>query len=59
VNGALAAIPKVVLVSVVVGILGGCASDPRYRQGLEWVTSAEAEKQRLEQAGFPQYSGDD
>jgi hypothetical protein len=37
--------------------LAGCASDPRYRQGIGWVTAQEAEKKRLDDAGFPQYTG--
>jgi uncharacterized lipoprotein len=37
--------------------LAGCASDPRYQQGVEWVVWQEAEKKRLDDAGFPQYSG--
>lgn len=37
--------------------LAGCAADPRYAQGLEWVQWQEAEKKRLDDAGFPQYTG--
>jgi hypothetical protein len=37
--------------------LAGCASDPRYSQGLQWVQENAAEKQRLEASGFPQYTG--
>jgi hypothetical protein len=37
--------------------LAGCASDPRYAQGVDWVVSQEAEKKRLDDAGFPQYTG--
>jgi hypothetical protein len=36
--------------------LAGCASDPRYKQGLEWVQWNEQEKKRLNAQGFPQYS---
>jgi hypothetical protein len=36
--------------------LSGCASDPRYKQGLEWVVWNEQEKRRLDAAGFPQYN---
>jgi len=43
-----------VLASVLAG-LSGCASDPRYKEGLDWVLSNEAEKKRLDDAGFPQY----
>jgi len=37
--------------------LSGCANDWRYKLGPEWVQSAEAERQRLDRAGFTQYSG--
>jgi uncharacterized lipoprotein len=43
--------------ALVLIVLAGCASDPRYSQGVEWVVSQEAEKKRLDDAGFPQYSG--
>jgi len=45
-----------VLAATVAG-LSGCASDPRYQQGLDWVLWIEAEKKRLDDAGFPQYTG--
>jgi len=35
----------------------GCANDPRYAQGKAWIASTEAEKKRLDDSGFPQYSG--
>jgi uncharacterized lipoprotein len=38
-------------------VLAGCASDPRYRQGVDRVVSQEAEKKRLNDAGFLQYTG--
>jgi hypothetical protein len=41
---------------IVAGVLGGCAADPRYKQGLNWVVSNEEEKARLHAQGFPQYS---
>jgi hypothetical protein len=44
-----------VLASVLAG-LSGCASDPRFKEGLDWVLWNEAEKKRLEDAGFPQYN---
>ena len=47
---------KAILAAVALGVLAGCASDPRYSQGLEWVQSNEAEKKRLQAAGFPQYN---
>jgi hypothetical protein len=37
-------------------VLGGCASDPRSQQTLDWVLWNEAEKKRLDDAGFPQYN---
>jgi len=64
----------VILALVAVG-LAGCAADPRYKQGLEWVQwnemekarldaagsrstiFTEAEKRRLNRAGFPHYAG--
>jgi hypothetical protein len=36
--------------------LAGCASDPRYKEGLNWVLWQEQERQRLQAQGFPQYS---
>ena len=35
----------------------GCATDRGYSQGVEWVVSADADKKRLNDAGFPQYVG--
>lgn len=49
---------KVILAVVALGALAGCASDPRYKQGVEWVVWQEAERQRLQAAGFPQYNHD-
>ena len=40
--------------AVLFSILAGCASDPRYEQGLEWVLSNERENVRLQSQGFPQ-----
>lgn len=36
--------------------LGGCASDPRYKEGPAWIQWQEAERARLEGQGFPQFS---
>ena len=49
---------KIFLAIVALGVLGGCASDPRYSQGIEWVQWQEAERHRLQAAGFPQYNHD-
>ncbi len=42
---------------LLVTVLTGCASDSRSGQAVDWVVSQEAEKKRLDDAGFPQYSG--
>ena len=44
--------------AVVAATLAGCASDPRYKEGVAWVQSNEAEKKRLQAQGFPQYNLD-
>ena len=44
------------VLGVMLSGLAGCASDPRYQQGLEWVLSNEAAKKHLDDAGFPQYT---
>jgi hypothetical protein len=49
----------VMLTVLATGLLGsaGCASDPRRNQEvLDWVMWNEAEKKRLNDAGFPQYN---
>jgi hypothetical protein len=48
-------VPRILLAVVVLGSVG-CASDPRYKQGLEWVVSQQQERERLQAQGFPQYS---
>jgi hypothetical protein len=48
-------VPRILLAVIVLGS-AGCAADPRYNKGLEWVVSQEQERQRLEKQGFPQYS---
>jgi hypothetical protein len=50
--------PKVLLAILALGALAGCASDPRYSQGIAWVQWNEAEKARLQAQGFPQYNHD-
>jgi hypothetical protein len=39
-------------------VLAGCASDPRYNEGVSWVVWQEQERQRLQAQGFPQYNHD-
>ena len=47
---------KLLILTLLTAGLAGCASDPRYKQGLEWVQWNEQEKKRLNDAGFPQYN---
>jgi len=47
---------KLVILALLAVGLAGCAADPRYKQGLEWVQWNEQEKKRLNDAGFPQYN---
>ena len=49
---------RLLLIGLALAVLAGCASDPRYKQGLNWVVENEAEKRRLNAAGFPQYNHD-
>jgi uncharacterized lipoprotein len=49
---------KVLLAITALGVLAGCASDPRYKQGVEWIQWNEQEKKRLQAQGFPQYNHD-
>jgi hypothetical protein len=44
------------LLIVAVG-LAGCAAGGAQSQGVKWHLENEAEKKRLNDAGFPQYSG--
>jgi len=50
------ALSKIVILTLVTAGLAGCAADPRYKQGIEWVQWNEMEKARLDAAGFPQYN---
>lgn len=43
--------------ALALALMAGCTSDPRYKQGLEWVEWNEGQKKRLEAEGFPQYTG--
>ncbi len=47
---------RTLLIGVLLAIVSGCASDPRYRMGVTWVEEQEAERRRLQAQGFPQYS---
>jgi hypothetical protein len=37
--------------------LAGCATGGAQSQGVKWFLENEAEKKRLDDAGFPQYTG--
>jgi hypothetical protein len=52
----MSTLSRFVILTVIAAGLAGCAADPRYRQGLEWVQWNEMEKARLDAAGFPQYN---
>jgi hypothetical protein len=45
----------VIAATIAIATLAGCASDPRYNQGVDWGASNEREKARLQAQGFPQY----
>jgi uncharacterized lipoprotein len=49
---------RIVIALLALGVLAGCASSPRYKEGVGWVQWNEAEKKRLQAAGFPQYNLD-
>jgi hypothetical protein len=49
--------PATACLALALALLAGCANDPRYKQGLEWVQWNEEQKKSLEAAGFPQYTG--
>jgi len=49
---------RLVLLAIVVTTLTACASGPRQSQGLSWVLEQQAERQRLQAQGFPQYALD-
>lgn len=43
--------------TLALAVLAGCAAPPRQSQGLQWVLEQDAERKRLNDAGFPQYTG--
>ena len=49
--------PGLACLALALALVTGCTSDPRYKQGLEWVQWNEEQKKSLEAAGFPQYTG--
>jgi hypothetical protein len=46
----------VVLASIAAGLFG-CASGASQGKATQWILENEAEKKRLNDAGFPQYTG--
>jgi outer membrane biogenesis lipoprotein LolB len=57
-NARFATTLNLLLALAALNVLAGCASDPRSKQGVEWVTWQDAERQRLQAQGFPQYNHD-
>mgnify|MGYP001565469802 CR=1 FL=1 len=49
---------RLALLAFVVVNLTACAAGPRQSQGLTWVVEQQAERQRLQAQGFPQYAHD-
>jgi hypothetical protein len=47
---------RALLALVALGVLAGCAADPRASQGLRWVIEQEEERKQYDKAGFPQYN---
>ena len=43
----------------VVNLVSACASDARYSSGKNYAVESEAERKRLNDAGFPQYTSGD
>lgn len=48
---------RLVFLALAAATFAGCAADPRSSQGVQWFLENEAEKKRLNDAGFPQFSG--
>jgi len=49
---------RILLATLALLALAGCASDSRYREGQNWVVQQEQERRLLQAQGFPQYSCD-
>jgi hypothetical protein len=47
---------RIVWIALTAALLAGCAGDPRYATGVQWVVDGGTERERLERMGFPQYS---
>lgn len=48
---------RVVLIVAALNLLGACAATPGSAKGVNYAVESEAERQRLDKAGFPQYTG--
>lgn len=47
-----------IAIGIAAAVLAGCATDARYKEGVNWVVYNEREKARLQAQGFPQYERD-
>lgn len=47
---------RILLAAIGLAMLAGCATDPRYGLGLQWVEEQEMERRTLQAQGFPQYT---
>ena len=50
---------RAALLGLLIAVAGlvGCATGGAQSQGVKWYLENEAEKKRLDDAGFPQYTG--
>ncbi len=48
---------RAVLIVAALNLLGACAANPGSGKGVNYAVEAEAERQALDKAGFPQYTG--
>lgn len=47
---------RTLLAAVAIAVLAGCAAGQQ-SQAVQWIKEDEAQRQRLNDAGFPQYNG--
>jgi hypothetical protein len=53
----MSCLARTLLAAIALATIAGCAADPRYKMGQQWVVEQGAERERLQAQGFPQYSG--
>jgi len=53
----VAPLKTLVLLTLLAASLAGCGTTGAQSQGVKWFLENEAEKKRLDDTGFPQYSG--